>query len=385
MRHGNHKQHVVLSVFGVMPLRIGGTERYCWELTRALHKRGWQSVLAFEGKLAPVVKDYLHLPNASIEMLPPLNTGGVETLIAFCRLIRKYRPDIVHLHYTGFVTPFPWLARLTGVRKVFLTSQHSYPEGFQAQRTSQPKRTLARLINSPVCGVVCASDFGRRCLIKTGVLPEHRFKVIYNATHLADLAAVPKLSRNFRARFRIPDDRVIITQVGQLIPEKGVHDLLAAFKLALAKDKQLQLVLVGEGPNRPEYERKIAEWGLSSRVILTGLMEDVSDAGVFEASDICCLTSRWEELFGFVLVEAMTRGKPVVATRVGGIPEIVVPGETGFLVDRGDIEGIATHLVELAQSPSLQMKMGTAGRERMANLFDVRENVLQVIQMYGIT
>ena len=349
-----------------------------------MDERGWQSVLGFEGNPHPVVSDYLQIPNVTIQEIPSLTTGGLKTLVKIRKLIRDCRPDIVHLHYTGFVTLFPWLAKLSGTTNVFLTNHASYSEGFQPRRASLPKRIVARLINAPLSGVVCPSEFGRRCLTKTETLAQQRYRVIYNGTNLTDLATVQELSRKFRARYNIPEDRLIITQVGQLIPEKGVRDLLAAFKLAVAEHNRLQLVLVGEGSARPECEREIAEWELSSQVTITGLIDDVAAAGVFEAADICCLVSRWEELFGFVLAEAMTRGKPVVATRVGGIPEIVVPGETGFLVDRGDIEGIATHLVTLAQSTSLQREMGFAGRERVENLFNVQKNVLQVIQMYGI-
>jgi glycosyltransferase involved in cell wall biosynthesis len=384
MRPQNPKKPVVLSVFGLVPLRIGGTERYCRELSIALHECGWHSVLAFEGTVNPVVSDYLRLPSVTIENLPSMTTGGVETLIELHKLIRKCRPDIVHLHYTGFVTLFPWLAKLSGVRQVYLTNHASYPEGFQARPTAQPKRTLASLINSPVCGIVCPSDFGRRSLIETGILAADKFRVIYNGTHPGQITDGQELSANFRMRYQIPNDRVIVTQVGQLIPEKGIDDLLIAFKHAAEIDNRLHLVLVGEGHGRHRYEVQIADWNLSSRITLTGLIEDTAVAGVYEACDICCLTSRWEELFGFVLVEAMARSKPVVATRVGGIPEVVSDSETGYLVERGDTHGITARLLELAKRPRLRELMGRAGRERVEELFDVQNNVQQVLEFCGI-
>ena len=365
-------------------MRIGGTELYCRELSDALNQRGWQSVLAFEGNANVDVVTYLQSPNVTLETVPSMTSGGITTLVSLHRLIRIYRPEILHLHYTGFVTPFPWLARLSGVRKVFLTNHASYPEGYRPRRTPEPKRTLAKMINAPVCGVVCPSGFGRRCLTETGILSEQKYKLIYNGTQLEQLANAHDRSKSFRTLYQIPSDRVVVTQVGQLIPEKGIEDLLSAFQQAAQIDDRLHLVLVGEGPMRRQYENMVADWKLSNRVTFTGLVDNTAAAGVYEACDMFCLVSRWEELFGFVLVEAMTRSKPIVATRVGGIPEIVVDSETGYLVDRGDTHGIASRIVEFSEQQQLREKMGEAGRMRAAKLFDVKANVLDVIKFLGI-
>jgi glycosyltransferase involved in cell wall biosynthesis len=384
MRSQKSVNPLMLSVFGLVPKRIGGTERYCRELSLALDKCGWQSALAFEGSLNDAVKDYLQLPSVTIETVPSMTARGIGTPIEFQRLIRRLRPDIVHLHYTGFLTPFPWLARLCGVKRVLLTNHASYPEGFQPRRTAQPKRLLGQIINAPVNRVICPSEFGRRCLAATGQLPDDRYQVVYNATHPEPLAQNPILAQRFRDRYQIPNDRIIVTQVGQLIPEKGVADLIAAFQHAASLDGRLHLVLVGEGDGRTLYERLIAEAKLSGRVTLTGMLADPAEAGVFEASDIFCLASRWEELFGFVLIEAMTRSKPVVATRVGGIPEVVLEGETGYLVERRNTQALAARLLELAAEPQLRDRLGRAGRERVATMFDVRKNVGQVLELCGI-
>jgi glycosyltransferase involved in cell wall biosynthesis len=384
MRSQKSANPLMLSVFGLVPQRIGGTERYCRELSLALNKCGWQSALAFEGSLNAAVRDYLKLPNVTIETVPSMTASGIGTPIEFQRLIRRLRPDIVHLHYTGFLTPFPWLARLCGAKRVLLTNHASYPEGFQPRRTAQTKRLLGQLINVPVDHVICPSEFGRRCLAATGQLPDDRFQVVYNATHPEPLAQNPILAQRFRDRYRIPNDRIIVTQVGQLIAEKGVADLIGAFQQAASLDGRLHLVLVGEGDSRALYERLIAEAKLSDRVTLTGMLADPAEAGVFEASDIFCLVSRWEELFGFVLVEAMTRSKPVIATRVGGIPEVVIHGENGFLVERGDTQAISARILELATDPQLSDTMGHDGRQRVAQLFDIRKNVWEVLELCGI-
>lgn len=375
----------VLSLFGLTPLRIGGTERYCLELSRALRNCGWQSILAFEGQPHAVVREYLAQPGVTIEDVPSLTAGGLRTLVRVRNLMRQYRPQVVHLHYTGFVTPFPWLARICGASKVYLTSHTSYPESHQPMQMAVLKRAIYRVVNAPISGVICPSDFGRGCLVATGILDPRCYQVIYNATHVPDLTNSAALARRFRLRYRIPDDRVLVVQVGQLTREKGVYDLLAAFHLAFQQRPNLHLALVGDGPDRKNIEHTIAELGLSERVTLTGLLADPEEAGVFSACDIACLVSRWQELFGFVLIEAMARAKPIVATRVGGISEIVTSGETGLLAARGDVATIAAHLVSLSESENQRRKLGEAARARVQSHFEVVKMVGEVLDYYGIS
>jgi len=104
--------------------------------------------------------------------------------------------------------------------------------------------------------------------------------------------------------------------------------------------------------------------------------------GVFSATDISCQASRWEEAFGLVLAEAMAFGKPIVATRVGGIPEVVDDGVTGFLVARGDTAALAEKFVMLARDPDLRQRLGRAGRRRAEGEFNLGRNVDLMIDLY---
>lgn len=126
------------------------------------------------------------------------------------------------------------------------------------------------------------------------------------------------------------------------------------------------------------------ELGLGERVTWTGLVEDPFRAGVYDAAEVVCQVSRWEEVFGWVIAEAMAYQKPVIATRVGGIPELVKDEETGFLVERGNVQGLAMRISALLDDPERRESMGRAGRTRVDAKFDLRKNVARLLEVYGI-
>ena len=124
--------------------------------------------------------------------------------------------------------------------------------------------------------------------------------------------------------------------------------------------------------------------GLSDRITWTGVIDDPFGEGVFHAADVVCQFSRWEEVFGWMIAEAMAHAKPVVATRVGGIPELISNGGSGYLVDRGDTEAMSRRVLELLNDGDLRHRMGHAGRETVSEKFDLQTNVAQLIESYGI-
>jgi glycosyltransferase involved in cell wall biosynthesis len=216
------------------------------------------------------------------------------------------------------------------------------------------------------------------------LLPQSRFEMIYNGVDLTRVKDDPQLGLDFRRRYSIPTDRAIVTQVSWIIPEKGITDFLETARLVTKQNRNVQFVLVGEGAYREQYMKDAAAMGIEDRVTWTGMVKDPFREGVFAAADVICQFSRWEEVFGWMIAEGMAHGKPVVATRVGGIPELISQGATGFLVDRGDTEAMSEKLQLLLGDPSLRARMGEAGRAVVSEKFDLRKNVAQLIRSYGI-
>jgi glycosyltransferase involved in cell wall biosynthesis len=172
--------------------------------------------------------------------------------------------------------------------------------------------------------------------------------------------------------------------VSWLIPEKGLDDLLLAARDVIAAEPKAQFLLVGEGAHRANLERTCGELGIAGHVTFTGSVQDPLAEGVYTASDVVCQMSRWEEVFGYVNAEAMAACKPLVGTRVGGIPEVIEDGVSGFLVPRRDPAAAAAKILALLKDPELRRRMGAAGRKMVERRFSHKANIAQVVRLYGI-
>jgi len=208
--------------------------------------------------------------------------------------------------------------------------------------------------------------------------------MVYNSADVSRATDSIDQAAEFRRKHKIPQDRSLVVQVSWIIPEKGVSDLLAAARLVIDQNPNVHFAFVGEGAYRLQYQRQSDEMDLRDHVTFTGQIEDPMNEGVYSAADIVCQVSRWEEVFGYVIAEAMVSSKPMLATRVGGIPELVENGRTGFLVNRGDAQAMAERILALAINPELRVRMGRAGREAARAKFDLQRNVEKVVKLYGV-
>ena len=147
-------------------------------------------------------------------------------------------------------------------------------------------------------------------------------------------------------------------------PER-IADLLNAARLVIAQNPKVHFAFVGDGAYREQYQLQAKELGISEHVTFTGQVEDPLGDGVYAAADIVCQVSRWEEVFGYVIAEAMSCAKPMVATRVGGIPELVEDGKTGFVVERGEVATIADRILRLVADPELREQDGSRWPTRL--------------------
>ncbi|HTS66837.1 MAG TPA: glycosyltransferase family 4 protein [Candidatus Acidoferrales bacterium] len=376
-------RNTVLSIFGFHPLRISSGEMYARELSDQLAARGWNSVLCFLSMPPDPVRDFLQRPNVALDVVEHTPSASLAAARGVWRVVRQYRPRILHLHFTSFLNPYSWMARALGVEQVYFTDHGSQPEGFVARRAPVAKRLAMRLIHAPMTGIVSVSGYGYRNFTARGLIPIERFHMVYNAVDLERIEACGNSSGDrFRRRFEIAPDRLVVTQVSWLIPEKGVDDFLSAARDVIAAEPRAHFVLAGDGAHRPALEKLARQLGIESQVTLTGPIVDPLAEGLFAASDVVCQLSRWEEVFGYVNAEAMACGKPLVGTRVGGIPEIVQDGVTGFLVERRDSKAAAARILELLGDPGMRRRMGEAGREVCREKFNLKKNVAQLIEIY---
>ena len=253
-------------------------------------------------------------------------------------------------------------ARLTGARLVH--TEHSNLFAHQA-RLITAERALARLTDA----VVADSEKVRRGLIAQG-LPAHRIRTIVNGIDTERLGR-DGLSGRKRTELALYGTSIIGT-VGRLVPVKDQATLLAAFAAVREAFPGVTLVLVGDGPERSALECQAHALGIRPHVRFLGERTDVAE--LVHLFDVFVLSSVSEGM-PLTVLEAMAAGRPVVATNVGGLPEVVEHGATGLLVPAGDPRAMAEAIAKLLREPGVRARMGEAGRQRARSLFDVQHMV----------
>jgi glycosyltransferase involved in cell wall biosynthesis len=199
--------------------------------------------------------------------------------------------------------------------------------------------------------------------------PPDRTRTIYNGIDFARLAAGKADSA--RERLGISQAGIVVTTAGSLVHRKG-HDVLLRAFATLPRDRDIRLVIAGDGPERAAYEALASEFGLRERVHFVGHAGRMAD--IYRASDIVALASR-ADAFGLVLAEAGYFGLPTVATTVGGIPEVIENGVTGLLTAPDDPDALAAALARLIGDPAHRLALGQAAKARVERLFSVGQMV----------
>jgi glycosyltransferase involved in cell wall biosynthesis len=292
-------------------------------------------------------------------------------------LIRRGRYDVVHTHSSkaGILGRFAaWLARAP----VVVHTAHGWP--FSREDTARTREAWIRLerLSARLCRtIVVVGEKDREQGLALGIGRPDQYELIRSGIEIDRYRSGPD-RHEARRRLGVPADAFVVGTVGRLARQKAPLDLLAGFRILAAGRPDAHLVLVGDGPQRGEVEREVAQAGLSDRVHLLGLRTDVPD--ILPAFDVFALASRWEGL-PRVFPQAMAAGLPVVATRVGGAADAITPGENGWLVDVGDTPALASRLMALAADPALRRSMGERGRERVEE-FSARRMVDQLEVLY---
>jgi glycosyltransferase involved in cell wall biosynthesis len=188
-------------------------------------------------------------------------------------------------------------------------------------------------------------------------------------------------ARSIVNRFVAGNESVkVVTFIGQLIQDKGIWTFLEAAYILLEKKRDLVFIIVGEGSEKDKLMQVVKSRGLTDRVKFLGLRDDIEV--ILSSTNVFVCPSVWEEAFGLVVAEAMSCGVPVVASRIGGIPEIVRDGETGFLVPPGDPMAFAEAIDRILYDPALWREFSLRARERIVLEFDLERCVAHHLELY---
>eukprot|EP00752_Nemacystus_decipiens_P014025 g12461.t1 len=287
-------------------------------------------------------------------------------------LARRLRDRLAH-HRAGLVhahqyTPFFYSALARGLFNRQLLAPILFTEhGRHVPDTTSLKRRLAnKLLLKSGDHVTAVSQFVKQALIRNEGIPAQRIGVVHNG-----IAPGPEPTDNDRSHARqqlgIDEDRPVVMQVARLHPVKDHATALRAWSIVHQQMPDALLVLVGDGPERDKLVELTRTLGLQDAVRFVGAVDNARQ--LIPASDLCMLTSLSEGL-SVTLLEAMAANKPIVATDVGGNPEAVDNGKTGLLAPRGDIEAIASAILQLLpNAPYTARTLGQAGRQRLLDHF----------------
>jgi glycosyltransferase involved in cell wall biosynthesis len=208
-------------------------------------------------------------------------------------------------------------------------------------------------------------------------LPAEKFVVIPNAVEPS--ADSPVAREELLAQLGLPPGARLVGAINRLWPQKRLKDLIWAIDLVQVLRDDVHLLIVGEGPLRGRLERYSRQTHTATKVHFLGHRDDVPR--IMPHLDVLCLASGYEGLPN-VVMEAMAAGRPVIATDIPGNRDLVVPGETGYLVPVGDRAGFARHILELVADPALAARLGAAGRARVLTEFSLDRMIDRYTQLY---
>jgi N-acetyl-alpha-D-glucosaminyl L-malate synthase BshA len=293
--------------------------------------------------------------------------------VALADVSREHRIDLIHAHYAVPHAIAAYLARqmLGKASPRIITTLHGTDTTLMGKDPSY--RPVIRHAIAASDGVTAVSAFLRDETRQIFAI-DRPIDVVHN--FFAPIA--PKRTRReVRAALGIGEQEVLALHMSNLRPGKRIEDLLRA--VAAAKSSARLRLLVLAGGDFTPYRPLVDSLGLAERVTVVGAVPDVED--YLNAADLGVYTSE-SESFGLSILESMFHGHPILATRAGGVPEVVADGETGFLLAPGDIQGFAARLQDIAETPERFREMGARGQARAASLFSADRIVGQYLEVY---
>ena len=290
-------------------------------------------------------------------------------LVQLIKFVRGHAGQLVHTHLIHADLYGTLAARLAGIPFVVSTKH-----GYNPWRTKWQYAFLDRLASLLQNRIITISDALGSWLVEIEGLPPKKLSTVHYALDVNRFRSSTAGELSFEA------SKPVIGTVSRLIHQKGIHVLLQAFAACARQHPTISLVVVGDGPERSALENSAKELGIDHRVHFLGYRSDVDR--ILPHMDIFTLPS-FGEGFGLVLLEAMAHSKPVVATDVMSIPEIVENGKTGFLVPAKDISALAQALDTLIEDPGLRDQFGKAGYQRVREEFTIEGMVGKTIKEYA--
>jgi glycosyltransferase involved in cell wall biosynthesis len=369
---------------------MGGPTLHVSYLSAGLRERGYETILVAgsvskgEQSMAYVAEE-LDVPVVTIPHLHR-EISPVRDLLAtwrLARMMRVERPTILHTHTAKAGAVGRAAALLAGRSRppIIVHTFHGHVlRGYFGRFWTGFFRLLERLLARITDVLVAVSPEVRDELVALGVAPASKFRVIRLGIELDNRISPDGTARaETRRVMGVPDDRFLVGWIGRMTGVKRTDVLLKGFRALRDEGVDAVLCMVGDGPDRGAVEELAGELGIVRDCLFAGYQEEVGP--FFAAFDVFVLPSG-NEGTPVTAIEALAGGCPVVATRVGGVPDVVEDGVDGYLIEPAAVQELAARLAELARDPELRTRMGAAGRERMQSRYAVDRMVDDVDRLY---
>lgn len=350
----------------------GGGEVLTLDLARALIRAGVDLTLGCN-------RDSVLLERAESTGIPALgfpmrNEIDIFAVMYLVGLIQRDKYQLVHCHTMRDHVLGSLAAKYSGQIPVVRTQHIHFPEN--------PSFLAQLAYNKWTDRVICNSDFIKGDLEKAG-MEKGKLVTVHNGMELERLSGTTEKTggeESFRREIGYKEGEILIGCAGSLFETKGQHHLINAFPGILEKIPTCRLVIVGDGPQREYLKDLVRKNRVEEKVVFTGYRDDIPN--ILNSLDMMVIPSVWQEPFGLVVVEAMFGGIPVIASDVGGIPEIIKNNITGELFPAGNEEALTAAVLKILCEEELRRKIITNAKARVMEYFNSDRMAREVIEVY---
>lgn len=345
----------------------GGVDRYIRMLLKYLDKKKFENILVCSQDFHE--EDYRDLVDSfeQVEMTRAIGGNDLKAIKEVRALIKKYNPDIVYAHSSKAGA----IARVAdiGLKNHCVYNPHGWAFNMRCSAKKKIIYTAIEKVAAPFCDkIICISDAEKQSALDKKICKEDKLQVIFNGV---DIEAYENGVHGAvkRRELNVPENAFVVGMVGRMTPQKAPDVFIKMAKQVKDKISNAHFIIVGNGNQEEEIRKYAVENGFSDRLHITGWVEN--PMSYVELFDVACLLSRWEG-FGLALPEYMMAGKPIVASRVDAIPNIIRGGENGLLVNVDDAVGASEAVIQIYKDEELRKQLVMSGLEDVHNRFDAR-------------
>jgi len=345
----------------------GGVDRYIRMLLKYLDKDKFENVLVCSQDFHE--EDYRDLVDSfeQVEMTRAIGGNDLRAIKEVRTLIKKYNPDIVYAHSSKAGA----IARVAdiGLKNHCVYNPHGWAFNMRCSAKKKAMYTAIEKIAAPFCDkIICISDAEKQSALDKRICKEDKLQVIFNGV---DIEAYENGVHGAvkRRELNIPEDAFVVGMVGRMSSQKAPDVFVKMAKKVKEAVPNAHFIIVGNGNQEAEIRKYAEDNGFSDSLHITGWVDN--PMSYVELFDVACLLSRWEG-FGLALPEYMMAGKPIVASSVDAIPNIIRGGENGLLVEVDDDIGASEAVLRIYREDGLRDRLVAQGMEDVHNRFNAR-------------